>query len=125
MNKGIKILVADDDEYIPALLIQLLAKIGLTNVDVAHNGTEAINCLSEENYDLVITDIEMPGHNGFTVLTTTRQLYPEAKVIMMSGRIGSDPEMDARVSEAQPDASLSKPGGMASLQETVRRVLKA
>jgi len=78
------ILVIDDEESIRTSLKGILQDEGF-RVAFARNGEEGIATLREENPDLVLLDIWMPGIDGIETLSRIKDLAPEQMVIMMSG----------------------------------------
>lgn len=75
-------------------------------VDIASNGEEALLLMSKSHYDVVITDIGMPVMNGIQLATQARKLYPEVRIIILSGWGNSNSIQD--VSEIS-DFVLGKP----------------
>jgi len=65
--KPYKILVIDDELPILRMLNKLLARMDFL-VDVAENGKVGINKINQNSYDLVLTDMKMPGVSGDEVL---------------------------------------------------------
>jgi len=82
-NSPYRILVVDDDEPIRTGLAKLLSNHGYT-VEVAHNGHMGLQVLQTGVFDLVITDILMPGGNGLNLITELKQI-PNIKIIAISG----------------------------------------
>jgi DNA-binding NtrC family response regulator len=79
---GEKILVVDDEESMLQFLSILLAKEGY-EVHVARSGREALEKAEEENYDVVITDIKMPGEiDGLGVLSGVKKIDPGIPVVI-------------------------------------------
>jgi two-component system response regulator AtoC len=78
-----RILVVDDEESVRRMITALLHKEGYT-VSGAAGGEEALGRLAEEPFDLVISDVRMPGIDGLELLARARALHPETTVIMMS-----------------------------------------
>ena len=78
-----KILVIDDEENARVGLCRLLGNEGYS-VTCAGNGHEALAQLRVENFQLVISDINMPKMNGLDFLKEVQQLQPETRVIMMT-----------------------------------------
>ena len=68
---GEKILIVDDDNQITTLIEFILKKEGYLTV-VAHSGEEGIRMAHEENPDLMILDLMMPGVDGYQVCRTLR-----------------------------------------------------
>ncbi|MEE2787350.1 MAG: sigma-54 dependent transcriptional regulator [Myxococcota bacterium] len=78
-----RILVVDDELSMRELLEIFFLKEGHT-VKVCSDGTEGVNILHEEEFDLVITDLRMPGAHGMVVLQRCRELYPDTPIIVMT-----------------------------------------
>jgi DNA-binding NtrC family response regulator len=55
------------------------------DVDSAWNGREALEFMKNKRYDLVITDLNMPGMNGIDLLKEIKTIAPDTKVIIASG----------------------------------------
>lgn len=85
----IDILVVEDDEILLSQLVNLLKKF-FYKVDVASNGQEALNCLAERNYDLIITDLSMPQIDGFTLIEKIRQNDAEQIILVLSAYSDND-----------------------------------
>ena len=83
MSEG-RILVVDDDFLIRESLSELLRLEGY-EVDTAPGGQEALAALGSRTYDLVFTDINMPGVTGFDVLREVNLKYPETQVVLITG----------------------------------------
>ena len=79
-----RILIVDDDPLVPRTLRILLQKHGY-DVETAQNAQEAFDCLAEAPYDLVVSDINMPGASGFDVLAHIKQESPATEVILVTG----------------------------------------
>ncbi|GAM08483.1 alginate biosynthesis sensor protein KinB [Geobacter sp. OR-1] len=81
--KGDKILVVDDEADISLILKLQLEDAGYSSVR-AHDGIDALECLSRERFDLMLLDIKMPRMNGIQVLERVRTEFPDLAVIMMT-----------------------------------------
>lgn len=77
------ILVVDDEENTRACLAELLTSEGY-QVASASDGIEALDCLQCGDYQLVITDINMPRMNGMAFLDQLMQHHPGLDVIMVT-----------------------------------------
>ncbi len=83
MNSG-RILVVDDDEGIRELLSDFLETEGYT-VEKASDGFSALDTLSRDSsFDLVISDINMPGMKGFELLDKISQSYPDIRRVLIT-----------------------------------------
>jgi DNA-binding NtrC family response regulator len=83
MNKA-KILVVDDEEIVLKSCTKIL-KGGGHQVFTALSGQQAFDLLDKEPFDIVITDMKMPGIDGIEVLKKVREKYPDTAVIMITG----------------------------------------
>jgi len=79
-----RILVVDDEPIVCESCKRILDEEGY-EVDVAFSGQEAFEKMKRDTYDIVITDLKMPGIDGMEVLKTFRSEYPETMVIMITG----------------------------------------
>ena len=86
---GKSILIADDEENILLTVRDVLAKYGC-DVDTARDGTEACAMINRRAYDLVLSDIRMPGCDGYQVFEVTKAINADCPVIFMTG-FGYDP----------------------------------
>lgn len=107
------ILVIDNEESILLMLTMALAKYGF-NVEIAADGLEGIKKFDEDHFDLVITDILMPGLNGNGVARHIRNSEKKyTPVIAISGT----PWL---VKNGDFDAVLPKPTSIQTLVDTVK-----
>lgn len=91
---GINILVVDDEAVIRDGLQRIL--IGKSfRVETCNSGHSAIELLQQKDFDLIITDLKMPGMSGIEVLTAVKTLQPEVPVIMITGYATVDTAVDA------------------------------
>jgi diguanylate cyclase (GGDEF)-like protein len=78
-----RILVVDDEEVVCRFLKRVLDG-DRRHVEVAHGGPEAITRLEEDSFDLVITDLKMPGVDGIGVLSKAKELDPLCEVVVIT-----------------------------------------
>lgn len=83
-DKKYRILVVDDEEIIHASLGRILGRRG-HQVDALLDGGAAIERLSSESYDLVITDLVMPGIGGIDLMKKIREIGLETPILMITG----------------------------------------
>jgi len=86
-----KILVLDDEPSILLMIKKMLEKAG-HEVAIALNGKEGMLLFEKNKPDLLITDIIMPEKEGLETIFELRKMYPDLKIIAISGggRIGPD-----------------------------------
>jgi CheY-like chemotaxis protein/anti-sigma regulatory factor (Ser/Thr protein kinase) len=115
-----QILIVDDDPVAHELLTAMLRAEG-RDIDHASDGQEALAQLLARPYDLVLTDIHMPGMDGLTLLQRIREVRPETAVVVMTAE--STPEHVVDSIRQQAYSYLSKPLSSSTVRETVFRAL--
>ncbi len=80
---GERILIVDDDEGMRRLLVRVLGREGYEPLAVA-SGSEALAELAGEPFDLVVTDIQMPGMDGVALLHRIKEFDPGLPVIVIT-----------------------------------------
>jgi len=91
---SIQVLVIDDEAVIREGLRQTLNNEGY-EVELAANGKIGLSKLQKEEFQVVISDLKMPGMHGIEVLKTIRVLQPEVPVIIMTGYATVDSAVEA------------------------------
>jgi CheY-like chemotaxis protein len=106
--EGRRILFADDDQQLRDLFTAVLTEAGF-EVHAANNGVDAFNLLkeSERDYDVLVTDNDMPGLDGVSLVTLAREERFPGKIIVMSG--GLSPANLAAFTALEVDRILAKP----------------
>ena len=115
------ILVVEDDAGHRALLEQELADAGYPVATVA-TAEEALERFRAQTFALVVSDLRLPGADGFTVLQATRALTPAPGFIMLTGFGTIDQAVSAL--KAGADDFLTKPVDLEHLRLAVERVLQ-
>lgn len=114
-----RVLVIDDERHVRQLLCELLAVWGC-DADEATNGDEGLTLFRSGGYDLVLTDLAMPGVTGLEVIERVRRSDPEVGVIMLTG---SAADVDAQGRRLR-FTLLRKPLQLETLQSAVERALR-
>jgi two-component system, NtrC family, response regulator AtoC len=83
-KKDIKILVVDDEDYMREVVRAALENAGF-EVDEAADGKAALAMLRQYPYNVIITDLRLPGLTGEVILEEALSLFPETIVILMTG----------------------------------------
>ena len=78
------ILVVDDEAALLELTQEILTSHGYV-VHLAENATEALNILEKTDIDLMLSDVVMPGINGYQLASEVTKLYPNVKIQIASG----------------------------------------
>lgn len=94
-----RILVVDDEEIARRNLSHVLTREGYV-VDCAQDGAAALALLAENAYQLVLTDLRMPGIDGLELLRQTRQRWPETEVVMITAHANAASAVEAMTSGA-------------------------
>lgn len=115
------ILLVDDDIGFLYMLKFALKYEGL-NVVTATNGVEALEVLTKSNFDIMITDLNMPNMNGIELTIAVKQQLPEIPVIMITGDYL--PEVIESASKAGISLILSKPFKIMNLLVFIREELR-
>ena len=79
-----KILIVEDEELLRSMLTNLLENDG-HEVHTSGNGVDAIEIIGKDSFDIIITDIVMPGADGMAVLEAAKQIDPGCDVIVITG----------------------------------------
>ena len=117
-----RILLAEDDDTMRNFLSRSLTKAGYEVVTVPH-GIEAMPHLSSGRFDLLLTDIVMPGMDGIELARRATKMYADLPVMFITGFAAV--AMD-RSSERPPNSKLlQKPFHLRDLVDEVERILAA
>src|SRR6266508_2234365 len=111
LSQDSRILLVDDNHVVRDMLGY--------RADAAGSGAEALALFDRGQYDIVLTDLVMPGMSGWEVLAAVRQRDPQVPIIILTGTpaIG-DPRA------AQPEVTvLRKPVDVTALDATIKRML--
>ena len=119
--ESIGILIADDETDTCELFAEFARSHGM-RVATAYDGRAAISALerSPQEFSIVITDLQMPGADGFEVLRAARALNPDCHVVMITGYATIDTAVRA-VREGAYDY-LAKPFALGQLEVVLRRI---
>jgi DNA-binding NtrC family response regulator len=121
MNPASRILLIDDEAIALANLTHVLQREGYAVV-ACKNGEDALAELTKSRFDLVLTDLKMPGLDGMDVLRRVRIDTPDTPVIMITGHATLDSAVEAMKAGAYH--YLAKPFRLAEAREVVRAALE-
>lgn len=128
-----KILIVDDEKASRKSLKDILRLEGY-NVSAAEGGQQAVEVLEEEDFDLMLLDLKMPGMSGLDVLEKTVEIAPRTKIIMLTAHGSLESAIEALrfgahdylLKPASPDeilASVEKGINSGADEERKRRLL--
>jgi len=115
-----RILLVDDDETIRDTLYELLSEYYICQT--AETAEKAFARLEADQYDVVLTDISMPGLSGLELLGHVRQKFPDTPVIIISG-IGDQEHAQGLIKLGAFDFLL-KPFSLDVVEKSVRRAVE-
>ena len=115
-----RILVVDDEENVVQILVDLLSE-GPYTVDTVSSGEEALSVLRKQTYDLILTDINLPGVNGLEVVSAAKEADPETVVVVITGYASTGTAIDALRQGAYD--YITKPFDLWELDQIVARGL--
>ncbi|MBC8074571.1 MAG: response regulator [Chloroflexales bacterium] len=123
-SRAYNVLVVDDEEPVGELLARLLRDLG-HHPTVATNGEDALERLGEASFDLILSDVKMPGMSGFDLHRAVQQRFPDLapRVVFVTGDILS-PATQARIAQLG-NPYIAKPFAIERLQTLVRTLLEA
>lgn len=122
--EGKRVLLVDDEEIIRETVRDVLAGCGC-RVTAVEDGQNAVELLAREPFDLVLSDIKLPGKNGYEVFATAKEVNAAVPVILMTG-FGYDPNHSiVRAHREGLSAVLFKPFKVDQLVGEVRTALES
>jgi two-component system response regulator HydG len=114
-----KILIVDDNDDIRNDLCRFLSKHGYQVVDAA-NGLQAMEMLSVQTVDLVISDYIMPGMDGIQLIEKVHSEWPAIPLVLLSGYLSA---AEANIMLKGKAHYISKPTSLNALLNTIRLLL--
>lgn len=121
MKQSRKVLVVDDDAVVGHSINRVLTEQGY-QVREAVSGIEALEALGHQDYDMVFTDIRMPGMDGLDMAARMKKNYPEMPVVVITG-YGTQ-ESEKKANDLGLAGFLRKPLSPEMIIENAGRVLR-
>ena len=120
-----RVLLVDDDPICRAIGVEAMTQAGHV-CEEAEDGEAATARMAEQAFDLVVTDLLMPNKEGIETIIEIKKMWPQVKVIAMSGgsSAATSDQLLQMAARLGADATLSKPLRAEVLKETARRVLR-
>jgi len=124
IKKGRKahILVIDDEEFIRSVLSRTLAQAD-HQVTVAEDGEKGVQLFKEGEFDIVLTDLGMPGMSGWEVCRMIKEVSPRTPVGMITG--WGDERNQSKMEEYGLDFFISKPFDLDQILNVVAETMES
>ena len=121
---GLRVLIAEDEPLAAKLALGALRLMGITDVVVADDGLEAMKMLKDHkgDFQLIISDWNMPNMTGFEFLQTVRKLYPNMPFIMLTAKASKDFVLAA--GKGGVNGYIVKPFSLDQMRQKVEAVFK-
>ncbi|WP_030891891.1 response regulator transcription factor [Streptomyces sp. NRRL F-5053] len=116
-----RLLIVEDERRLALSLAKGLTAEGFA-VDVVHDGAEGLHQATENDYDLIVLDIMLPGMNGYRVCAALRAAGDETPVLMLTAKDGEYDEAEGLDTGA--DDYLTKPFSYVVLLARIRALLR-
>jgi PAS domain S-box-containing protein len=115
--RTLSVLVVDDEEFVRETLVEMIAALG-HRVVAADGARSALRALEAARFDLVFTDLSMPGMDGWGVAREIRRRWPGVGVCIVTG-YGKEAERPPGGGERLVDAVIGKPFNFEQVEETL------
>jgi len=115
-----KILIVDDTKAIRDTLSEMLSVMGF-EVTVAGSGNEGLSLFPKNSFDLVLTDLQMPDLNGWTLALHVKDKSPNTPVVLITG--SEKKKVMEKLKGSCVDSVVFKPFTSEDIQETVRTMI--
>lgn len=109
----------DGNHYILNVLKIMLEPNGFKCIE-AESGVQAVETLSDQTIDLIITDLHMPDMSGFEFIDWVKENHPEIPITIVSAGINENLNEAQQASISKADAVIEKPFRAAELLDTIR-----
>ncbi|MHC4269076.1 MAG: HD domain-containing phosphohydrolase [Planctomycetota bacterium] len=120
MDQQIRILVVDDEPKICHLIEELLKQEGFL-VDVCFSSIKALEIIKKTAFQMLITDLKMPGMDGLELIRKSKECNPGIRTIMVTGYTTVDTAVQSL--RHGVDDFITKPFNIFELKKTVKRIL--
>lgn len=118
-----KILIVDDSNMLRDMVKYALNEGGYPDVDEAVDGVDGLSKAKGSQYDLIVTDINMPNMNGFELIASLRQIPVYAKTPILTLTTEKTDDMKAKGKEVGATGWIVKPFAPEQLLKAVSVVL--
>jgi DNA-binding NtrC family response regulator len=117
-----KVILVDDDKVVCNMLKRFIEHMGYDVVTI-NDSSSVFTRLKSDKFDLLMTDLNMPGSDGFELFNTCKENYPDMKVIMFTG-FGHDYESKIKEALANGVACcIYKPFKFSVLEKAIKSTI--
>jgi len=119
----LRVLVVDDSRFSRRHILNTLQNLGIKSITQAESGTEAMPLLEQNNYDLILTDYNMPEMDGRELIgfIRSREKYAHTPILMVTSE--SDMGRLAAVDQIGVSAIVDKPFETSLLRRLIQKIL--
>lgn len=118
--EGKVVLVVEDEPLVRGMARRAIQRFG-SEVIVAGSAAEALEALASADVDVVLTDLSLPGADGFELAAQLERDHPSLPVVLMSGRGRGDVDADSRASGR---VFIEKPFSIGALRDALAKALE-
>jgi CheY-like chemotaxis protein len=119
METGGSILVVEDNNALRILVSKMLSRLGY-EVLSADSGENGLSIFLKNQFDIVLSDYDMPGMDGVTFACSVKKRSPRTRVVIMTGA-GKETVLSRKSTAV--DEVISKPFTLAEIDETIQHFL--
>jgi CheY-like chemotaxis protein len=122
-HEGLRILIAEDNVVNQKVLLRILRRLGLENVEVVDDGKKAVNREAAEPFDAILMDMQMPRMDGLEackLIQSRHGGHRKAKVVFVTAQVSGS--FETACLEAGAVGFLAKPCSIRSVEECLQRV---
>ena len=116
LRSSLRILIVEDERDVLDMLQEVLARAG-HRVIAAPDGKAGLACFQRQPFDIVLTDLNMPGISGFDLATGIKKINQSMPVLLLTGWAGEFEE--AELTAKGIDCIIKKPFAIADLLQTL------
>lgn len=119
-----RFLIVDDFSTMRRIVRNLLKEIGFNNAEEAEDGVAALNLLRASKFDFVVSDINMPNMDGFTLLSNVRADEHLKGIPFLMVTAEAKKEDIVRAAQNGANGYIVKPFTKATLEEKVQKIMQ-
>jgi two-component system chemotaxis response regulator CheY len=123
-DKSIRILYVDDSSTVREMVETFLYELGYFNIQGAEDGVEALALCDQDEFDFIITDINMPNMDGITLISNLREKLDYASIPIMVLTTEYSKQMKERGKEVGATSWIVKPFDLSLLNKAIIQTLQ-